>query len=189
MSDETAAQRMQARRDWRALREEDRTCEHCGFHSPNAMICGECEAYSKGFDAGLASAITDRDSARLALGEVTAERDCMRNAILTMHRLQLSRRDDERHAWAIRDTANYLSEPFTYGRVQAKYDETSEPRLRDKLDAMTIERDQAAAAERERIADWLEGHWRSLGISVAVIEDVATAIRIRSHHQSPESKE
>lgn len=66
--------------EWYRLRDEDRMCWECGFHSPLVPVCGECEAHGKGIDAGRAAAeqeisalTTERDEARSRLAKAREE--------------------------------------------------------------------------------------------------------------------
>lgn len=54
------------------------------------------------------------------LAAVTAERDALRDAVISIHRLEWRRRQDVLASYAIRDTANDLSAPFSDERVRER---------------------------------------------------------------------
>jgi hypothetical protein len=82
-------------------------------------FCGESWP-TVGCDAERRMAIAAEHDQRCEKNPLRIERDDMRAALIHLGSLQLNRRSEAVEAWAIRETANDLSAPFSDERVRAR---------------------------------------------------------------------
>jgi hypothetical protein len=82
-------------------------------------FCGESWP-TVGCDAERRMAIAAEHDQRCAKNPLKIERDALRRAVIDLYHLQFQRAEDATEAWAIRQTANDLSAPFSDERVRAR---------------------------------------------------------------------
>lgn len=119
--------------EWHRLRDEDRMCWECGFHSPLVPVCGECEAHGKGIDAGRAAADGE-------IAAITAERDSLRSALAESARTIDAQEGRIHHLTALLATA------FTE-RDEAR---SRLAKARVEIEAVTKARDEARSLDASR---------------------------------------
>lgn len=88
--------------------------------SVSCQWCGESWLTPDGETFETAMAVSSAHARACAKNPLALEIAALRGAIIDLHALQLQRHRDEQEAWAIRQTANDLSEPFSDERVMAR---------------------------------------------------------------------
>jgi hypothetical protein len=88
--------------------------------SASCNWCGELWLTPEGATFEEAMAVADKHDRACPQNPLRVENEELRRAIVRLHALKLDIRRQEQEAWAIRQTANDLSAPYSVERVRAR---------------------------------------------------------------------